>query len=296
MLRGGANYRIVTDHLGSVRWVLDAQTGAVAQRMEYDAFGRITLDTNPGFQPFGFAGGLHDYQTGLVRFGARDYDAETGRWTSKDPIGFAGGDTNLYGYVLGDPVNLTDSAGLAGDDPENPGFFDLPGLIADYLRAAGGQVAEFGKDVGCGAVNSTRFAGSVSACDAADPDDLDYQAGHALFPLLARKAIGTAVGSVHGDSGLSTRPQHLYEIYDWEMGETYKFGISGARLNANGSSPRANRQVNQLNRDAGYDRFSAEVLEVGPDRAWMLDVEREVVRDFWERFGRSPVGNERPLP
>lgn len=32
----------------------------VAQRMEYDEFGLITQDTNPGFQPFGFAGGLYD--------------------------------------------------------------------------------------------------------------------------------------------------------------------------------------------------------------------------------------------
>jgi uncharacterized protein RhaS with RHS repeats len=47
-----------------------------------------------------------------VRFGARDYDAETGRWTAKDPILFAGGDTNLYGYVLNDPVNWVDLDGL----------------------------------------------------------------------------------------------------------------------------------------------------------------------------------------
>lgn len=50
--------------------------------------------------------------TGLVRFGYRDYDPETGRWTARDPIGFAGGDTNLYGYVLGDPVNFIDPDGL----------------------------------------------------------------------------------------------------------------------------------------------------------------------------------------
>ena len=42
---------------------------------------------------------------------ARDYDPETGRWTSKDPILFNGGDTNLYGYVLNDPVNLVDPSG-----------------------------------------------------------------------------------------------------------------------------------------------------------------------------------------
>ena len=61
--------------------------------------------------PFGFAGGLFDSYSGLTHFGARAYDAETGRWISKDPIGFAGGDTNLYGYVANDPVNFVDPRG-----------------------------------------------------------------------------------------------------------------------------------------------------------------------------------------
>jgi hypothetical protein len=46
-----------------------------------------------------------------VRFGARDYDPETGRWTAKDPLLFEGGDTNLYAYALGDPVNRMDPTG-----------------------------------------------------------------------------------------------------------------------------------------------------------------------------------------
>ncbi|MGE0761849.1 MAG: RHS repeat-associated core domain-containing protein [Bdellovibrionales bacterium] len=44
---------------------------------------------------------------------ARDYDPETGRFTSKDPILFGGGDTNLFGYVANDPVNWVDPSGLA---------------------------------------------------------------------------------------------------------------------------------------------------------------------------------------
>lgn len=47
-----------------------------------------------------------------MRFGARDYDAKTGRWTAKDPILFSGGDTNLFGYVVNDPINLIDPSGL----------------------------------------------------------------------------------------------------------------------------------------------------------------------------------------
>ncbi|EQD68592.1 YD repeat-containing protein, partial [mine drainage metagenome] len=80
----------------------------------YDVWGNVTSDTNPGFQPFGFAGGLYDADTGLVHFGARDYDPVTGRWTTRDPLGFAGGDTNLYGYVLQDPINLEDPSGRFG--------------------------------------------------------------------------------------------------------------------------------------------------------------------------------------
>jgi uncharacterized protein RhaS with RHS repeats len=72
-------YRLLSDHLGSPRLVLNTGDGTVAQRIDYDEFGRVLTDTNPGFQPFGFAGGLYDRDTGLVRFGARDYDPLTGR-------------------------------------------------------------------------------------------------------------------------------------------------------------------------------------------------------------------------
>lgn len=111
MIRDGKLYRILSDHLGSPRLVVNISDGSIAQRMDYDVWGNVTNDTNPGFQPFGFAGGIYDQHTGLVRFGARDYDPQTGRWTAKDPVGFNGGDTNLYGYVLNDPVNFVDPDG-----------------------------------------------------------------------------------------------------------------------------------------------------------------------------------------
>jgi len=111
MVKDGVTYRLITDHLGSVRLVVNVSDGSIAQRLDYDEFGRVLADPNPGFQPFGFAGGLYHPLTGLIRFGARDYDADTGRWTSKDPIGFGGGDANLYGYAGGDPINIKDSDG-----------------------------------------------------------------------------------------------------------------------------------------------------------------------------------------
>ena len=83
-------FRILSDHLGSPRLVVDTSSGNVVEEIDYDEFGNVTNDTSPGLTPFGFAGGLYDRDTGLVRFGARDYDASTGRWTNKDPIRFRG--------------------------------------------------------------------------------------------------------------------------------------------------------------------------------------------------------------
>lgn len=111
LMRNGTTYRLVTDQVGSVRMVVNTSTGEVAQQLEYDPFGNVLSDTNPGFQPFGFAGGLYDPDTGLVRFGHRDYDSVIGRWTERDPAGFAGGDPNLYAYVYNDPINLVDPTG-----------------------------------------------------------------------------------------------------------------------------------------------------------------------------------------
>ena len=112
LIKGGVTYRIVSDHLGSPRLVIDTTTGTTVQSMEYDEWGNVLSDTNTGFQPFAFAGGLYDSNTKFVRFGVRDYDAEIGRWTSKDPIRFDGDGSNLYGYVLNDPINFIDPNGL----------------------------------------------------------------------------------------------------------------------------------------------------------------------------------------
>ena len=105
-------YRIVSDQAGSIRLVIDVATGAIVQRIDYDVWGMITADTDPGFQLFGFAGGLWDAGTGLEHFGARDYDPGTGHWISRDQILFAGGDANLYRYAVDDPVNGFDPKGL----------------------------------------------------------------------------------------------------------------------------------------------------------------------------------------
>jgi hypothetical protein len=69
----------------------------------------------------------------LIKFGYREYDSITGRWTSKDPIDFSGGDSNLYGYVLNDPINFVDPWGLMSFEENMQWWHDF--FTAYYIFA-----------------------------------------------------------------------------------------------------------------------------------------------------------------
>ena len=105
-------YYVATDPVGTPRIVSDAD-GNVVKVLEHDSHGVLLYDSDSSFElEVGFAGGIADSVTSLVRFGYRDYEPAAGRWTARDPILFAGGQANLYVYVGGDPVNHVDPLGL----------------------------------------------------------------------------------------------------------------------------------------------------------------------------------------
>ncbi len=108
-------YYLAYDQIGSLRYVFD-ESGSVAKAISYDAFGNVLSDSSPSLKlPLGFAGGHTDQDTGLVRFVARDYDPEIGRWTAGDPIGIQGDPMNLgngYTYVGNNPGTYVDPFGL----------------------------------------------------------------------------------------------------------------------------------------------------------------------------------------
>ncbi|MGI6417850.1 MAG: RHS repeat domain-containing protein [Thermoguttaceae bacterium] len=107
----------LTDHLNTVRdlAVQDAETGVttIANHIVYDAFGRVTSQTNPTVATlFGFTARPFDRDTGLQNNLNRWYDAETGTWISEDPKGFAAADANLYRYVGNEVTTTVDPTGL----------------------------------------------------------------------------------------------------------------------------------------------------------------------------------------
>jgi RHS repeat-associated protein len=100
------------DRLGNILRLVEPATGTVAATYDYDSFGNRT-QTGTLDQRYGFTGREHDAESGLIYFRARHYDAGTGTFLQRDPIGFAGGDLNLYAYVENNPLNWTDPSGLA---------------------------------------------------------------------------------------------------------------------------------------------------------------------------------------
>jgi len=108
-------YYYHADGLGSITALSNA-SGSIVQRYEYDSFGNQTITTNGGIkQPFTFTAREYDQETGLYFYRARYYDPKVGRFVTKDPISFAGGDVNLYAYVGNNPVTGIDPSGMMSE-------------------------------------------------------------------------------------------------------------------------------------------------------------------------------------
>jgi RHS repeat-associated protein len=104
-------YYYHADGLGSIIALTDT-AGKAVQTYEYDSFGNLKDQKNRVKQPFIYTGREWDKETRLYYYRARYYDPMEGRFISKDPLSFAGGDVNLYGYVSSNPISYIDLFGL----------------------------------------------------------------------------------------------------------------------------------------------------------------------------------------
>ncbi|WP_272426572.1 RHS repeat-associated core domain-containing protein [Polyangium jinanense] len=109
-VQGLRRWAIVTDQVGAPCAAFD-EWGGVAWQGEVDVYGKAAADVEKTAVPWRFPGQYEDAETGLFYNRFRYYDPETGRYTSKDPIGLLGG-IEAYGYVP-DPAVASDPLGLA---------------------------------------------------------------------------------------------------------------------------------------------------------------------------------------
>lgn len=131
-----------------------------------------------------------------MRFGARDYDPEVGRWTAKDPILFAGGDTSLYGYVLSDPINFSDPTGL------------FLGPVGDALSDAGGYLKDNARPISSAVAGGLTIAGCLSSagfgCPALIAANTAFQSTLVVTGdgTTSEKIAGVAMNLTLGQAGL----------------------------------------------------------------------------------------------
>ncbi len=110
MTRGGQTVYYHADGLRSITGLTNSSQ-TVVQNYGYDGFGNLTQA--PTIQnPYTYTGREWDAETGLYYYRARYYDPKVGRFITQDPIGFTGGDFNLYAYVGNNPVGFIDPLGL----------------------------------------------------------------------------------------------------------------------------------------------------------------------------------------
>ncbi|MGY2398393.1 RHS repeat-associated core domain-containing protein [Pseudomonas sp. SDO5271_S396] len=104
-------------------------------------------------------------------------------------------------------------------------------------------------------------------------------------------------GKVHGNSHASKNPNHVYVIVDTRTGRMMKPGISGRPLNKNGTSPRANQQVNVLNIPQP-GRYKAVIVEKNKTRIQAKTTEQKITDKHAARNNGnmpSPI-HKKPLP
>ncbi len=222
---GGTNYFYSFDHLGSVRELTDA-AGAVRARYDYDPFGvrtKVSGDLEPSA---GYTGHFVHAPSGLHLTRTRAYDAASGRWLSRDPLGEVAG-LNLYAYVGNNPVNAVDplglvqwrsaavaAAGIAGGAVAavGGGAIALGGATATVTLPVIGQVAGPLVAIGGGAVaangaygvfaNSANLLLAITDQPALSQGSPLTDASAAIFP--GSKAAAVASNLVDGALGIAS--------------------------------------------------------------------------------------------
>ncbi len=104
---------LLSDALGSTVGLADS-SGTVQTEYSYEPFGAATASGSSSTNELRYTGREED-GIGLNYYRARYYHPGLQRFISEDPIGFGGGDINLYAYVLNEPTSFRDSTGLAVD-------------------------------------------------------------------------------------------------------------------------------------------------------------------------------------
>ena len=269
-IAGDSTSYYLADHLGSTRSLLD-QEGTVTAAYDYLPYGKVLATSGAESTHFRFTGHERDSESNLDYMLARSYAYDVGRFLRPDPMQDAYPGISPYAYANNNPLKYVDPDGRAAET-----FWDVVNIgigaasLAQNIREG---------SYGWAALDAVGLVVDVAATIT---PGVPGGAGTLIKVIRGTRAADqgadaadAARSAIHGNSKLSTKPQHRYEIYNTETGEIVKTGISGRPLNVDGTSSRANTQVNALNREVGSGTYSARIVEKDlPGRKAALDAEK----------------------
>jgi RHS repeat-associated protein len=202
----------LTDRLGSVRALVN-DTGTLLDQIVYDSFGQILSETNTSAgDRFKYTAREWDGLFGEYYYRRRYYGADTGRFESIDPKGFAARDSNLYRYVANSPTNLRDPSGLDFWDwlaNDVIGTNNVNGWNSTLGNQQNGWFAEF-SNFGSGWGDVVSFGGTVVIRDLGGFNTVNNESGwnqagqvcgFINVVLITKKGGGGAAGGGGGGGG-----------------------------------------------------------------------------------------------
>jgi len=263
--RNGAISLTDTDATGSI---VRAVSGGVTQAaITYDSFGRITNQTGNVPTSHTFQGRELDSESGLYYFRARYYDPQTGRFLSEDPIAYSGG-TNLYAFVLNNPINFTDPLGL------EVGFWE--GLIP--IWGSGKKAYE---DFECGRYGWALVNGALAVSDVflvkAAVTSVVKLGGNLLLKEVEEQAVkegiyeftSTSGKTYVGQSGDIDRRllEHIRadKVTEAEAARAVRQEVMG------GKTAREIAEQRRIDELGGIRNLENKVNPIGPNRRHLLD-------------------------
>lgn len=259
---------------------------------------------------------IEEMGIGLLDYGARTYDPKGSIFYQVDPLADEMAAYSPYAMAFNNPISYMDPDGRMpvstndqgpGDPPKEPSLVEqfvtlviigLEGFGGALNRQQGIDDSSFEENLVTGTEEGMMLG--VELVTLGTMGTMQGQGksrgnSRASTSVKSPKAT-TATKKVHGNSRNSTNKQHGYEITNDTKGVRHKVGISGGKLNKDGSSRRANSQVSKLNR-TGKDKYSSKVLVKDLNsRQTVIDWEQGEVNTYYRNTGLTPAGQKRPKP
>ena len=286
------------DYLGSVRAVVDGLTGQTVETNDYYPFGSRWEDEDGISDPtnrYRFNGKEDqegEFGVPTLDYGARHYTPSSARWLSMDPLAEKYYGVSPYAFCNNDPVNFVDLDGRFPDLiwdiasigmgvrslAQNIKSGNARGAVGDAVGIAIDAVAAVVPFVPGGVGSVRTGAKAVNAIDNAADAAKTARTGELADAVKNMGDMSETSKVTHGNSRMSTKSQHAYDIIDSETGTVVKTGVSGGKVRGDGKSYRAEQQVRKWNAEAGRSKYKSVITHTEPEgvgaRDRILDYEK----------------------